>query len=50
MKIENFAINGYKKNGKEISSTIRSVYGKCSFDSVFICTGHGITGIIEVYG
>ena len=41
--------NGYKWNGKEVSSTIRGVYGKCGFDSVFICTGHGITGIIEVY-
>lgn len=49
MKIENFAINGYKKNGKEISSTIRRVYGKCGFDSVFLNTGHGITGIVEVY-
>lgn len=49
MKIENFAINGYKKNGKEVSSTIRGVYGKCGFDSVFLNTGHGITGIVEVY-
>lgn len=45
-----FVINGYIKNGKEISSTIRSVYGKCGFDSVFIGTGHGIMGVIEVYG
>lgn len=45
-----FEINGYIRNGKEVSSTIRGVYGKCGFDSVFIGTGHGITGIIEVYG
>lgn len=44
-----FEINGYIRNGKEVSSTIRGVYGKCGFDSVFISTGHGITGIIEVY-
>ncbi|WP_277264779.1 hypothetical protein [Prevotella corporis] len=44
-----FEINGYIRNGKEVSSTIRGVYGKCGFDSVFIGTGHGITGIIEVY-
>lgn len=44
-----FEINGYIRNGKEVSSTIRGVYGKCGFDSVFICTGHGITGVIEVY-
>lgn len=37
-----FVINGYKRNGKEVSSTIRGGYGKCGFDSVFICTGHGI--------
>lgn len=49
MKIENFAINGYKKNGKEISSTIRRVYGQCGGGSVFLNTGHGITGIVEVY-
>jgi len=49
MKIENFSINGYIRNGKEVSSTIRGVYGKCGFDSVFIGTGHGITGVIEVY-
>ena len=45
-----FIINGYSKNGKDVSSTIRAVYGKCGFDSVFVQTGHGITGIIEVYG
>lgn len=45
-----FEINGYIRNGKKVSSTIRGVYGKCGFDSVFIGTGHGITGIIEVYG
>ena len=44
-----FEINGYIRTGKEVSSTIRGVYGKCGFDSVFIGTGHGITGIIEVY-
>ena len=44
-----FIINGYSKNGKDVSSTIRAVYGKCGFDSVFVQTGHGITGIIEVY-
>ena len=44
-----FAINGYIRNGKEVSFAIRAAYGKCGFDSVFICTGHGITGIIEVY-
>lgn len=44
-----FGINGYKKNGKEISSTIRGVYGKCGFYSVFIGTGHGIMGVVEVY-
>lgn len=45
-----FSINGYEKDGKDTSSTIRSAYGKCGFDSVFINTGHGITGIIEIYG
>ena len=43
-------VNGYVKDGKDISTTIRSVYGKCCFDSVFVSTGHGITGIIEIYG
>lgn len=49
MNIEILAINGYKKDSKEISSTIRSVYGKCGFESVFLNTGHGVTGIVEVY-
>lgn len=45
-----FIINGYAKDGNDVSSAIRAVYGKCGFDSVFIKTGHGITGIVEVYG
>ena len=45
-----FIINGYAKDGNDVSSAIRAVYGKCGFDSVFVQTGHGITGIIEVYG
>ena len=49
-ELDLFVINGYSKNGKDVSSTIRAVYGKCGFDSVFVQTGHGITGIIEVYG
>jgi len=28
---------------------IRACYGKCSFESVFLTTGHGITGVIEIY-
>lgn len=44
-----FAINGYVRNGKEVSSTIRGVYGQCGGGSVFLNTGHGITGIVEVY-
>ena len=44
-----FVINGYKRNGKEVSSTIRGVYGQCGGGCVFLNTGHGITGVIEVY-
>lgn len=44
-----FVINAYKRNDKEVSSTIRGVYGKCGGGSVFLNTGHGITGIVEVY-
>ena len=29
--------------------TIRSVYGKCGFDSIFRSTGHGISGVLFVY-
>ena len=28
---------------------IRACYGKCSFESVFLTTGHGITGVVETY-
>ena len=44
-----FFINGCEKDRKNISSTIRSTYGKCGFNSVFINTGHGIIGIVEIY-
>ena len=44
-----FLINGCEKRQENISSTIRSTYGKCGFNSVFINTGHGITGIVEIY-
>lgn len=44
-----FFINGYEKDRKNISSTVRSAYGKCGFNSVFINTEHGITGIVEIY-
>ena len=47
---EVLVVNGYVKDGKDISSTIRSVYGKCGFDCVFVSTEHGITGITEIYG
>ena len=35
-ELDLFTINGYNKNGKDVSSTIRAVYGKCWFDSVFV--------------
>lgn len=44
-----FFINSCEKDRKNISSTVRSTYGKCGFNSVFINTGHGITGIVEIY-
>ena len=28
---------------------IRACYGKCGFDSIFLPTGHGITGILTIY-
>ena len=31
------------------AKAIRACYGKCGFDSIFIPTGHGITGIMRVY-
>lgn len=43
-----FIINGYSKDGNDVSSTIRSVYGKCEFDCAFIQAGHGVTGIVEI--
>lgn len=33
----------------DCSRAIRACYGKCSFESVFLPTGHGITGIVLVY-
>lgn len=40
---------GINVAGQDVSRTIRAVYGKCGFDSVFRTTGQGITGIVEVY-
>lgn len=40
---------GINTIGQGNSRTIRAVYGKCGFDSVFRPTGQGITGIVEVY-
>ncbi len=31
------------------SRAIRAVYGKCGFESIFLPTGHGITGVKFVY-
>lgn len=31
------------------SRAIRAVYGKCGFESIFLPTGHGITGVKLVY-
>ena len=42
-------VSGINVAGKDVSRTIRAVYGKCGFDSVFRPTGQGITGIVEVY-
>lgn len=39
-------ING-DANGN--TRAIRAVYGKCGFDSIFLPTGHGITGVMVVY-
>ena len=32
-----------------LSRAVRHCYGKCGFDSIFRQTGHGITGICEIY-
>lgn len=29
--------------------SIRSVYGKCGVNCVFISTGYGVTGVCEIY-
>ena len=42
-------VSGINVAGQDVSRTIRAVYGKCGFDSVFRPTGQGITGIVEVY-
>lgn len=39
---------GINVAGQGVARTIRAVYGKCGFDSVFRTTGQGITGIVEV--
>lgn len=42
-------VSGINVAGQDAARTIRAVYGKCGFDSVFRPTGQGITGIVEVY-
>lgn len=32
-----------------IARSIRAVYGQCGGGSVFLSTGMGITGIVEIY-
>ncbi len=32
-----------------VSRSIRACYGKCGRTSVFSSTGHGITGVVEIY-
>lgn len=36
-------------DSKGLSRSIRSCYGKCGFMSFLISTGHGITGVVEIY-
>lgn len=32
-----------------VTKSIRSCYGKCGMISFFLSTGHGITGVAEIY-